>query len=133
MNIRINVVEGDIPKASVDRVQIAQVLVNLLRNSVDAISGLPTSRLKNTSHAVTVETSVRENMLVVAVIDSGPGFEPGIEPFKAFETSKQNGLGIGLSISQSIVQSHHGELLLDKKLEKGCKMFFTLPIELDPV
>ena len=128
LNIKINVVEGDIPKPSVDRVQIAQVLVNLLRNSVDAISGLQSSRLKNMTHAVTVETTLEGSQVKVAVVDTGPGFEPDIEPFKAFETSKENGLGIGLSISQSIVESHHGELLLDQSVQSGCRVFFTLPI-----
>lgn len=129
LNIKINVVEGVFPQPLADRVQIAQVLVNLLRNSVDAISGLPNSRLKAIAHIVTVETSFKGGCVQVSVTDTGPGFESGVEPFKAFETSKKSGLGIGLSISQSIVQSHHGELLLDEGFIDGCRMIFTLPLE----
>ena len=93
---------------------------------------MPISGLKSVSHEVTVETSLRDNSVEVAVMDTGPGFESGIEPFKAFETSKKNGLGIGLSISKSFVQSHHGELFLDEFFERGSRVLFTLPIESAP-
>lgn len=124
-NIDLSVVEGDIPESFVDRVQIAQVLVNLLSNSIDAIRSVE----KKQKHSVIIETSKTANEIVVTVIDTGSGFAAGIVPFKAFETSKENGLGVGLSISQSIIESYGGRFLLDRNIANGCKMTFTLPLE----
>lgn len=128
LNILIHLEDAEIPQPFVDRVQIAQVLVNLLRNSIDAISSVPVSEDSEMQHSVCVETKLDDDRIVVSVTDTGPGFEPGIEAFKAFETSKESGLGIGLSISRSIIESHDGELWSDKYRERGCRMLFTLPV-----
>lgn len=126
-NIDLKLVRGEISSAFVDRVQIAQVLVNLLRNSVDAISSVKVNN-KEQTNSVTIETSMTGEVILVTVTDTGPGFKSGIEPFKAFETTKGNGLGIGLSISRSIIESHNGRLWLDNNNSSGCTMQLTLPV-----
>lgn len=127
LNIDIQVVEGDIQEPFADSVQIAQVLFNFLRNSIDAISSVEKIG-KNQKHLIVINTSEFANEVVVMVTDTGPGFESGIEPFKVFETSKKNGLGIGLSICRSIIESHGGRCSLDQNSTSGCRMSFTLPL-----
>ena len=68
------------------------------------------------------------NEILVSVTDTGPGFDADIEPFKAFESSKENGMGIGLSISRTIVESHDGRLWIEKNNSDGCTMAVALPI-----
>lgn len=126
-NIAIKVTGGRVPEILADRVQIAQVLVNLLRNSVDAITDLQ-SKEPQQHHLLTINSTLEGEHLTVAVTDTGPGFDSAVEPFKAFETSKESGLGIGLSISRSIIESHYGKLWLDKNLLSGCRIIFTLPV-----
>lgn len=128
LNILIQLEEANIPQPYVDRVQIAQVLVNLIRNSVDAICSVLTTEKSVVQHYVRVETMLKDSKIHVSVADSGPGFDPGIVAFKAFETTKEDGLGIGLSISRSIIESHEGELWMESCKDGGCRMLFTLPV-----
>ena len=115
-----------IPKPIADRVQIAQVLFNLLRNSVDAIaSGNCRER------QVTVETRRNKNEVSVVVDDTGPGLADGVVPFKAFESSKTDGMGMGLSISRSIIESHGGKLWFEEAPGIGARFSFTLPVLAD--
>lgn len=129
LNIEINTVEGNIPDPTGDRVQIAQVLVNLLRNSIDALHSAQ-SDVNLRARSIDVETSLEGNMVLVTVTDTGPGIADDVELFKAFDSNKEDGLGIGLTISRSIVESHHGALWVDKKYNSGCRMLFTLPVDL---
>src|SRR6185503_7442220 len=88
----------------VDPVQIQQVVVNLLRNALDAIreKGPP---------EIEVETCKADGAVVVTVVDNGPGIAPELLPnlFKAFSSSKRSGLGLGLAISRTIAQNHGGD------------------------
>lgn len=110
------------PAPNADRVQIAQVLVNLLRNGIDSIIGADQKRRQ-----VTVKTRLDANNVVVDVDDSGPGLADGVEPFKAFESNKADGMGMGLSISRSIIESHGGKLWIDETYGSGARFSFTLP------
>lgn len=98
----------DLPQIAVDPVQIQQVVVNLLRNAIDAaqISQAPEVGVVSLLNGDTVELSVADN---------GPGIAPDLVPnlFKAFSSSKGEGLGLGLAISRTIAQTHGGDLTVD--------------------
>jgi two-component system sensor kinase FixL len=108
-----------------DHVQVEQVLVNLLRNAVDALEGL--SRREIT---VTTERSIPTGMAVVHVADTGSGIAPEVAErlFQPFITSKENGLGIGLSISRDIVRAHSGDIVVAAKPGGGTIFSVTLPM-----
>jgi len=110
---------------SLDRIQIQQVIMNLLRNGLDAIAaGAGTVR------QLTVETRNGDARgLLVAVHDTGIGLPAGADGriFDAFFTTKPDGLGIGLTISRSIVQAHGGELWAERNPECGTSFYVSLP------
>ncbi|WP_275112953.1 sensor histidine kinase [Rhodopila globiformis] len=88
-----------------DRTQIQQVVVNLVRNAVEAMAGQPdrTLRIATRRHAEGVR---------LCIADTGPGLPPVVQqaPFQAFVTTKQTGLGLGLSVSRKIVEAHRGAI-----------------------
>lgn len=112
------------PKPNADRVQTAQVLVNLLRNGIDSIAGAECNMRQ-----ITVTTHVNDDEVVVNVDDTGPGLAVGVEPFKAFESSKADGMGMGLSISRSIIESHGGKLWVEPTHAPGARFSFSLPLK----
>jgi len=127
ININIELDCDSLPQIPADRVQIAQVFVNLLRNSVDAISSATNN--SGCDDQITIKTALQNDVVQINVTDTGPGISSDVLLFKSFETSKEDGLGIGLSISRSIVESHQGRLWHDKSTESGCRMSFTLPVD----
>lgn len=106
----------------VDKVQVQQVLVNLIRNAVEALTGAPERRL--TISAVPTE----DRMVRVSVVDTGPGLDPEVESklFRPFVSTKDAGMGLGLSICQTIIEAHNGTIWLDKPAEGGTAFRFTL-------
>jgi two-component system sensor kinase FixL len=107
-----------------DRVQIQQVLVNLMRNAVEAMRDSDRKQL-------TVRTRATEGArMVVEVEDTGPGISDEIAPqlFQPFVTSKPHGMGIGLSISRRIIESHDGELTFSRNASGGATFAFSLPL-----
>lgn len=106
----------------VDRIQIQQVLTNLMRNAIEAMTAVP---VKQISVSVTSDSG----MMAVAVEDSGPGIPNEItaDLFKPFTTTKAGGMGIGLSISRRIIEAHGGELTVSKSKLGGACFRFTLP------
>ncbi len=117
-----------IPLIHVDQVQIEQVLLNLIRNSIEAVSLLP----EHSKRLITVQTSMNEcHRILVRVKDNGPGIEKSEQEkiLTPFFTSKANGMGMGLSISQSIIRAHDGELYFNSAYGKGSSFYFTLPIQ----
>lgn len=108
----------------VDRIQIQQVLVNLIRNAIDAMLDSRTRRLL-------ISTKRRRDRYVqVTIDDTGSGISETVAPqlFQPFVTSKQNGMGIGLSICKTIVEAHGGRIWFDAGKNDGTAFHFTLPI-----
>jgi two-component system sensor kinase FixL len=123
---RVNVeLDEDLPAVYADKVQLQQVTLNLLLNAFDAMSGVsPGERV--VSIALTREG---EDMARIAVRDRGHGLTVGKLDtiFKPFYTSKPHGLGLGLSISRSIVELHGGRLWAENNTDRGATFYVTLP------
>jgi C4-dicarboxylate-specific signal transduction histidine kinase len=118
----------DVPNVLGNRVQIAQVLMNLVRNSIEAIS-----QADSPTRDITISASQNNDMLKVCVDDTGPGVDPKVTLFKQFETSKSNGMGLGLSICRRIVETNGGRLWHDAKTSDKTRFCFTLNLETGPV
>jgi two-component system sensor kinase FixL len=105
-----------------DRVQIQQVLLNLMRNAVEAMGESPRREL-------TLQTALCDGgMVEVAVADTGPGLadEVAQQLFQPFVTTKRQGMGVGLSISRTIVDAHGGRIWAEKNVGGGTVFRFTL-------
>ncbi|MGE5505378.1 MAG: sensor histidine kinase, partial [Actinomycetota bacterium] len=116
---------SDLPAVDADPVQVQEVLVNLVRNAVEAQAGLPAS-----GRAVLVTARPAGDTVEIAVADRGPGLAPEIAErlFQPFTTSKAGGMGMGLAISRTIVEAHGGQLWLSADGPAGCCFRFTLPV-----
>jgi signal transduction histidine kinase len=113
-----------VPRTTADRVQLQQVLMNLMLNGIEA--------MRETGGELTITSkSTEDGQLLVSVNDSGIGL-PGEEPdriFQAFFTTKPQGTGMGLSISRRIIESHGGRLWASPNTGRGAIFQFTLPVE----
>jgi C4-dicarboxylate-specific signal transduction histidine kinase len=110
-----------------DRVELQQVILNLILNAVEAMS-----ELGEGSRELLITTGKTESVdVLVAVRDSGPGLAPAAfeNLFKAFYTTKRNGLGLGLSICRSIIEAHGGRLWASANSPRGAVFQFTLPAD----
>jgi C4-dicarboxylate-specific signal transduction histidine kinase len=119
--------ELDLPSglvARADKLQIEQVLINLARNSLDALTGAPGRKVVRISAA-----RIEAGQLRLSVGDTGPGIDREVSAnlFSPFTTTRSFGMGLGLTISRSIVQAHGGRLWLDEAEGEGTLMHFTLP------
>jgi PAS domain S-box-containing protein len=115
----------DLPPAFGDRIQLQQVILNLLRNAVDAMS-----TLDDRPRELLLRTERDEGNLVrLSVRDSGVGLTPEAADkiFQAFYTTKTDGMGIGLSISRSIIEAHQGRLWASLNDGPGCTFSFAIP------
>jgi len=110
---------------TVDRIQIQQVMVNLLRNAIDAMAANAPGDRK-----ILIRAQREPARLVVSIEDAGEGIAPeNLERvFEAFFTSKSNGVGIGLAISRSIIEAHGGRLWATPNPQRGVTFHFTLPL-----
>ena len=121
-------IERDLPPVLIDRIQIQQVLINLLKNAAEAMEQSQRRELRvgigrNSAAEVQIE-----------VTDTGPGIAPEIAErlFEPFTTTKKTGMGMGLTICRGIVEAHHGRLKLEKNAEGGATFRFTLRIAPEP-
>jgi PAS domain S-box-containing protein len=113
---------ADLPKITADRVQLQQILMNLMLNGIEA--------MKETGGMLTVKTGRGEGgQVLISVSDTGVGLPAGTadEIFNAFFTTKPQGSGMGLAISRSIVESHGGRLWATSHDGRGATFHFTLP------
>jgi C4-dicarboxylate-specific signal transduction histidine kinase len=106
-----------------DRVQVQQVILNLILNAIEAMSSVDGPR------ELVISTEQRQTNGVVSVRDSGPGIDPEQleRVFEAFYTTKSNGVGIGLSICRSIIDAHGGRLWIEANEPRGAAFQFTVP------
>jgi signal transduction histidine kinase len=115
----------DISAVSGDRVQLQQVMLNLMMNAIEAMS-----RIEDRPRELMITTrNVDADSVQVSVADSGPGLEPnmGNRIFEPFFTTKDSGMGMGLSICRSIVQNHSGRLWAAPNQGTGTTFHFSLP------
>ena len=120
--------ENNLPPIYADHVQIEQVILNLIRNSVDALQNLPVKQQRQ----LTVQSRLTsDNGIEVRVKDNGPGLDEDQQQkvLTPFYTTKADGMGMGLSISRSLVEAHEGRLHFNSQPGKGSTFYFTLPIQ----
>jgi C4-dicarboxylate-specific signal transduction histidine kinase len=123
--VKMQLSEG-LPRILGDRVQLQQVILNLIMNAIEAMS-----EVSEGSRELSISTSEAESgSVLVAISDSGPGLpQANIERlFEAFHTTKASGLGMGLSICRSIIDAHGGRLWATPNEPRGAAFYVTLPI-----
>jgi two-component system sensor kinase FixL len=115
--------DPDAPLVLADRIQIQQVLLNLVRNAIEAMEDQPRRELVITTRAMPAE-----RMVAIRVADTGGGIAPEIadQLFQPFVTTKRNGMGVGLSICRTIVEAHGGKIAVESALGRGTTFVLTL-------
>ena len=113
-----------LPPALMDRIEVQQVVLNILRNAIEAFEGTGACKIRVSTRAKgpdRVEVDIRDN---------GPGLAPHVvdDPFRPFQTTKADGMGIGLAISHTIIDAHGGQLWAENPPEGGAAFRFTLPV-----
>ena len=120
VNLRFDV--QDLPPVTGNRIQIAQVLMNLVRNSIEAIT-----EANSPKKEVSITAHQRSDKVEIWVEDTGPGIDPNVTLFKQFETSKKDGMGLGLSICRTIAEANGGRLWHDPSVDEGSRFCLSLP------
>ncbi|HMF14437.1 MAG TPA: ATP-binding protein, partial [Gemmataceae bacterium] len=126
---RLELHASDLPlHCTADRIQIVQVLVNLVRNALEAMADIPKA-----ARQLVLRTALEKNGIRLSVADTGSGLAPEIAErlFFPFHTSKPDGLGLGLAISRSIVEAHDGRIWAEPNRGGGTVFHFTLPAARD--
>ncbi|MDQ2928778.1 MAG: ATP-binding protein, partial [Pseudomonadota bacterium] len=126
-----------LPPLMVDPILIEQVVLNLLKNAAEAIDNakLPSSRRHIELRVVPRHTPEEGDVIEFTVSDKGPGLKDEViaRMYEAFFSTKVDGLGIGLSLCRSIIESHRGRIkavnLYNGETPAGCRFSFTLPVE----
>ena len=125
------------PTLMVDPILIEQVLLNLLKNAAEAIDNahLPTSRRNIELRVIPRHSAEEGGVIEFSVTDMGPGLKDEViaRLYEAFFSTKVDGMGIGLSLCRSIIESHRGRIraqnLYNGSVVTGCRFSFTLPVE----
>jgi signal transduction histidine kinase len=128
VSVETQLTEG-LPPVQGDRVQLQQVILNLIINAVEAMSGSD----EGTRQLLINTDKADEKEIRIVVQDSGPGIAPESidRVFHPFYTTKSSGLGMGLSICRSIIEAHEGRLWATAAESKGAIFAFTLPMRSD--
>ncbi len=115
-------VDDQLPTLQLDRVQIQQTVINLVRNGIEAIGPAATTR--------TIRIRIKRvgDLIQTSISDTGPGIVEPSKIFEPFYTTKGHGMGMGLAICRSIITSHGGELWVEKNEPNGAVFIFTLPV-----
>lgn len=133
LGIETSIVEiNRVPAVVCDRIQVQQVIINLVRNAIDAFDETPAARRGAPSpRRITVETEAERRLVMVSVRDTGPGVPVDIAGhlFDSFLTTKALGVGLGLSVSRMIIESHGGKLWFEPPAGGGAMFRFTLPLQ----
>lgn len=117
----------DLPPASVDDVQIEQVILNLLRNGTEALASADAA-----ARELKVSTGLAEDGAIeISISDTGPGLPPRLAAklFEPFFTTKPDGVGLGLAVSRTIIETHGGHIWVTPNPERGVTFRFTVPVE----
>ena len=124
ISIQIDIT-SDLPRVMADRVQLQQVFMNIMMNGIDAMKDIDGER------ELTIRVRQQNDQLLVSISDTGIGLPPrqADHIFEAFVTTKENGTGMGLSISRSIVESQGGRLWALENSPRGASFCFTLPTD----
>ena len=119
-----NLSSSDLPPAMTDRVQLQQVLLNLIVNACDAMaSNQPIDR------KLTLTTFVEQNEMRIGVLDCGVGLPDDVESlFQPFHSTKEGGLGMGLAICRTLVSAHGGRLWGERRAGRGAAFYVALPL-----
>jgi hypothetical protein len=125
-NIRVETeCDPSLPPAHIDRIQMQQVLVNLIRNAIDALDPMvDDTRLIRLRAILEGENTIR-----IEIRDLGVGIKEPERIFEPFFTTKENGLGMGLAICRSIIEAHDGRLWATANEPRGTTVAFTLPLQ----
>jgi two-component system sensor kinase FixL len=111
-----------------DKSQLQQVLLNLMTNAIEAF---PTKfeGVKN----ITVQTNLKNDRIVMSVTDNGVGISPEIEAdiFELLRTNKESGMGIGLWLSKTIIDSHQGSISFTTRVNQGTQFVVSLPLTVE--
>src|SRR5208282_5522543 len=118
----------DLPQVMGDRVQLQQVMMNLIMNSIDAMK-----RVDGTRELAINSRLLKNEEILVSVSDTGMGLPPqqADQIFNAFFTTKLHGTGMGLRISGTIIESHGGRLWAEENSPRGARFRFTLPTKIE--
>ncbi|HSE30033.1 MAG TPA: PAS domain S-box protein [Pyrinomonadaceae bacterium] len=119
---------GSLPTVPGDRIQLQQVMLNLIANAIEALRVI-----QDRQRSLIIASDILDNTVLVGVTDNGPGIDPQTAQhlFNAFSTTKPEGMGMGLAISRSIIEAHGGRLWTEPNDESGATFRFTLPIPAD--
>lgn len=119
--------EDDLPQAFADRVQIQQVIGNLLLNAIEAMTEISTQ-----SRNLRITSAAREGNIIFSISDSGAGIPSEVYEhlFETFWTTKKDGIGVGLSISRAIIEANNGQIWAEQNEGSGAIFQFSVPISL---
>jgi two-component system, LuxR family, sensor kinase FixL len=124
LGVTVRIDAGPLPCIAADHIQIEQVLVNLIRNAIEAVADCI-----NQERWVQIRLRHVDGEVQVEIEDNGPGVSPDIAQhlFEPFETSKQRGMGLGLSLSREMAKAHEGSLRWDATVAVGARFILRLP------
>jgi signal transduction histidine kinase len=115
--------EEDLPPVFVDPILIQEVFINLISNAIEAMETIPREP------ALTIRAAIsHDKEMAIEVIDNGPGVDDPEKIFDGFVTTKEKGMGIGLSVSRSIAEAHEGHLSAANNTDFGAKFTLRIPL-----